>query len=91
VILIIENSCFLPHAHIQYLKKLFVCFQQSVLSIDGFGTLESVCENQMKRPVACIIVLQLHELYSHNRPFPVAYLLKPGRQFLKQKAMFYCS
>jgi hypothetical protein len=31
-------------------------------------------------------MLQLHELYSHNGPFSVAYLLKPGRQFLKQKA-----
>jgi hypothetical protein len=30
-------------------------------------------------------MLQLHELYSHNKPFPVAYLLKPGSQFLNKR------
>jgi len=53
--------------------------------------LESVRDKQMKRLVACIIMLQLHELYSHNGPFSVDYLLKPGRPFLKQKARLYCS
>jgi len=63
-----------------------MCFPQSVPSVEVFGTLESVRDTQMERPVARIIMLQLHELYSHNGSFPVAYLLKPRRQFLKQKA-----
>jgi hypothetical protein len=51
--------------------------------MDGVSTVHSVYD-KVKRPVRCSIMLQLHELYSHNEPFTVAYLLKPGSQCLKQ-------